>query len=85
MYQNATNTTTIAFAGLQFYIPSENQPQMDWSNYLTIAFLSFLVILGIVGSLVSKFSQGKGIVIKIMKSFSLVDNVTKIVTIVIPK
>lgn len=69
---------------MKLYDPDETHPQMDWSNYLTIAFLGFLVFLGIVGSLVSKVApESRALPVKVLKSFSFYDNLMKI--IVVPK
>lgn len=53
-YQNSTNTTFVAFALMKLTDPDDIKPQMDWSNYLTVAFFGFLIFLGIIGSLASK-------------------------------
>lgn len=53
-YQNSTNTTFVPFISMQLNDPDDVKPQMDWSNYLTIAFFGLLIFLGIMGSLFSK-------------------------------
>jgi len=52
-YQSATNSTFVPFVRLNFFNPEQAQPVMDWSNYVTIAFLLFLVLLGVLGSVLS--------------------------------
>lgn len=55
---------------------------MDWSNYLAIAFLGFLVFLGILGSFASKVApESKALPIKVLKSFSFYDNFMKIIVV----
>lgn len=55
---------------------------MDWSNYLAITFIGFLVFLGIIGSLVSKVApETRVLPLKIVKCFSFSDNFAKIITI----
>lgn len=39
---------------MNLFAPQDEKPEMDWSNYLTIILLAFLVFLGILGSLVAK-------------------------------
>lgn len=83
-YQNATNTTFIAFTDMKLYDPDESKPQMDWSNYMAIGLLSVLTLFGIVGSVVSKVApESKALPMKVLKSFSFYDNFMKI--IVVPK
>jgi hypothetical protein len=53
---NKTGATTGIFFQTTFYIPTEQKPQMDWSNYCVIALISIIVILGIAGSFVSKMT-----------------------------
>ena len=81
MYQNATNTTFSPFVGLKFYNPVEAQPVFDWSNYLTIALLGSLILVGVIGSIVSKVTQSQSMPIKVLQAFSLYDNFAKIITI----
>jgi hypothetical protein len=81
MYQNATNTTYSPFVGLKFYDPVEAQPVFDWTNYLTIALLGFLVLLGVLGSLVGKFTQSQSVPVRVMQAFSIYDNLAKIISI----
>ena len=55
-YQTAMNSTFQPFVKLKFYNPVLAKPVMDWSNYLTIAFLLTLVLVGIIGSFISKIT-----------------------------
>lgn len=55
-YQSATNSTFVPFVKLKFYNPVLARPTMDWSNYLAIALLMTLVIIGIMGSFISKIT-----------------------------
>ena len=54
---------------------------MDWSNYLVIGLLVFLVGMGVAGSLIGRFTNSNTVVVKVVKCFSLYDNVKKIITI----
>ena len=54
---------------------------MDWSNYMVIAVIVFLVLLGVVGSVVSLVTKSESKPVRILKSFSIYDNFMKIVTI----
>lgn len=80
-YNNATNTTFNPFVNLMFYSPQETKPQMDWSNYVVIVLIGFLVLLGVLGSIFSLTSTSEAKVVKIVKCFSLYDNLKKIVAI----
>ncbi len=83
-YQNSTNTTFIPFISMKLTDPDDVKPQMDWSNYLTIAFFGLLILLGIIGSLVSKVApESRSLPIRVIKTFSFYDNLMKI--IVVPK
>lgn len=80
-FQKATNSTFIAFVNLKFYNPVLAQPTMDWSNYLTIGFLGFLVLLGIIGSLLPKITQSQSLGVKVVQAFSITENLGKILAI----
>lgn len=80
-FQKATNSTFIAFVNLKFYNPVLAQPTMDWSNYLTIGFLGFLVLLGIIGSLLPKITQSQSLGVKVVQAFSITENLSKILAI----
>lgn len=54
---------------------------MDWSNYLTISLFSLLILLGLIGSIVSQVSKSEAKSIRILKSFSIKDNLLKIISI----
>lgn len=54
---------------------------MDWSNYLAISLFALLIFLGLVGSIVSQVSKSEAKSIRILKSFSIKDNLLKIVSI----
>lgn len=54
---------------------------MDWSNYMVIAVIAFLILLGVVGSVVSLVTKSEAKSVRVLKSFSLYDNFIKIVTI----
>jgi hypothetical protein len=81
MYQNATNTTYVAFVNLKFYNPIEAEPVFDWTNYLTIALLGALILVGVIGSIVSKLTQSQSLPVKVLQAFSIYDNLAKIITI----
>ena len=66
---------------MEFYDPVVNQPQMDWTNYLTIGFLAILISLGVLGSILSLIKKDKSSIAKLIKCFSYYDNFTKIITI----
>jgi hypothetical protein len=57
------------------------KPVFDWSNYLTIAFFMFLILLGIIGSVIGKVTQSESLPVKVLQAFSIYDNLAKIVTI----
>lgn len=80
-YQEATNSSFVPFVGLKFYDPVEAQPQFDWSNYLAIGLLMFLVLLGVLGSIVGKVTQSESVGVRVLQSFSIYDNLLKIVSI----
>lgn len=54
---------------------------MDWSNYLAITLISFLILIGIIGSLIGRFTKSEAKPIRVLKSFSFADNFMKIITI----
>jgi ABC-type glycerol-3-phosphate transport system permease component len=54
------------------------QPKMDWSNYLVIVLLVFLIFLGIVGTMISKTKQSNSKIAKAVRCFSFVDNFRKV-------
>ena len=54
---------------------------MDWTNYLTIGLLGFLVLLGIVGSLLPKITQSQSLGVKVVQAFSITENLGKILAI----
>ena len=54
---------------------------MDWSNYMVIAIIVFLILLGVVGSVVGRVTKSEAKPIRVLKAFSLYDNFMKIVTI----
>lgn len=81
MYQNATNTTYVAFVNLKFYNPIEAEPAFDWTNYLTIALLGALILVGVIGSIVSKITQSQSLPVRVFQAFSIYDNLAKIITI----
>lgn len=56
LYMNKTGASTGIFFKTTFYIPKEDKPQMDWSNYCVIGLISFIVMLGILGSIVPKLT-----------------------------
>jgi len=56
---------------------------MDWSNYMTIGLFAFLIILGIAGSFASKVSDSNSVPVRVIKSFSFYDNLSKI--LIVPK
>lgn len=80
-FQNAANSTVSPFVGLKFYDPVAALPQFDWSNYLVIALILILVLVGIAGSLVGKITQSNSTGVRVLKCFSIYDNLTKIITI----
>jgi hypothetical protein len=81
MYQKATNSTFSPFVGLKFYNPVLAQPVFDWSNYVTIGLIGTLVLLGVIGSIVSKITQSQSVPVKVLQAFSIYDNLAKIITI----
>lgn len=56
LYKNKTGASTGIFFQTTFYIPAEDKPAINWSNYCVIALIVFIVILGIIGSIVSKIT-----------------------------
>jgi ABC-type glycerol-3-phosphate transport system permease component len=78
---NKTGASVGIFSKTTFYIPEEDHPQMDWSNYCVIALISTICILGIIGSFLSSFSKSQSFATKIIKSFSFVDNFGKIIAV----
>jgi hypothetical protein len=80
-FQNAANSTFSPFVGLRFYDPVASLPQFDWTNYIVIALILILVIVGIMGSLIGKITQSDSTGVRVLKCFSIYDNITKILTI----
>lgn len=78
---NKTGATTGIFYRTTFYIPLEDKPKMDWSNYCVVGLISVIVILGIIGSFVSKSTTSESLPIKVLKCFSFKDNFSKIITV----
>jgi hypothetical protein len=79
---NKTGSTSGVFFKTIFYIPLEDKPPLDWSNYLTIGLIIFIIILGITGSLISKLApNNNSIAVKAIKCFSFKDNFKKIITV----
>ena len=65
-----------------FYSPVDNQPEMDWSNYMAVGLIVTLTIFGVLGSIASKVApESRLLVVKALKSFSLYDNFVKIVDV----
>lgn len=56
LYMNKTGAKAGIFSRTTFYVPTESRPPIDWSNYCVIALISTIVILGIAGSILSKFT-----------------------------
>ena len=80
-FRNATNSTFSPFVQLRFFDPVKSAPTMDWTNYITIAFIAFLVCLGIAGTVLHRCTKKNTLLIKVVKCFSLYDNLKKIYTI----
>lgn len=78
---NKTGAATGIFFKTTFYIPLEDKPQMDWSNYCVVGLLVFITVLGIAGSIIPKFTNSNTMPMKILKCFSFSDNFSKIVTV----
>ena len=65
-----------------FYSPVDNQPEMDWYNYMSVGLIVTLTIFGVLGSIASKVApESRLLVVKALKSFSLYDNFVKIVDV----
>lgn len=65
-----------------FYSPVDNQPEMDWSNYMAVGLIIVLTIFGVLGSLAGKVApESRLLVVKVLKSFSFYDNFVKIVDV----
>lgn len=56
-FQTQTNSSFLPFQNLHFYDPLTNQPEMDWTNHLTIALFALLLTLGLVGSIVPRLTK----------------------------
>ena len=54
---------------------------MDWSNYMVIAVVVFLISLGVLGSVASFVTKSESKPVRVLKSFSIYENFMKIVTI----
>lgn len=78
---NKTGAKTGIFYKTTFYVPTESRPPIDWSNYLVIVLISTIILLGIAGSILSKFAIGEGVLVKVVKCFSFVDNFGKITAV----
>lgn len=76
-----TGATSGIFFQTTFYAPLEDKPQMDWSNYLVIALLCFIIVLGVAGSIVPKMTESNSMAVKCLGAFSFYDNFLKIVTV----
>lgn len=78
---NKTGSATGIFFQTTFYVPMEDKPKMDWSNYCVIGLVAVIVVLGIVGSVASKITAVETFPIKLVKCFSFKDNFLKIITV----
>lgn len=56
LYMNKTGATSGIFYRTTFYIPVEDKPEMDWSNYCVIGLLVLICIFGILGSVIPKLT-----------------------------
>lgn len=81
IYKQKTGEAVGIFSGTTFYVPIESYPQMDWSNYLVIAVIAFICVLGILGSVVHRLTKSNGMGVKMLKCFSFKDNFKKIITV----
>lgn len=54
---------------------------MDWSNYMVIAVVVFLIFLGVLGSVASLVTKSESKPVRVLKSFSIYENFMKVVTI----
>lgn len=78
MYKKKTGSSSSIFFNLNFYIPAEEKPHFDWSNYLVVGLLSLIVVIGIAGSIVPKITDKETMPVRIIKCFSFYDNFKKI-------
>jgi hypothetical protein len=76
-----TGSKTGIFYKTTFYIPTEDKPEMDWSNYCVIGLIAFIVFLGIVGSILTKISTSHSLPVKLVKCFSFTQNFGKIIAV----
>lgn len=81
LYMNKTGATSGIFYRTTFYVPADDRPEMDWSNYCVIGLIGVIVLLGVVGSIVPKITSTENFPIKIVKCFSFTQNFGKIVAV----
>lgn len=81
LYMTKTGSKTGIFYKTTFYIPTEDKPEMDWSNYCVIGLIAFIVFLGIVGSILTKISTSHSLPVKLVKCFSFTQNFGKIIAV----
>lgn len=54
---------------------------MDWSNYMVIVLIIVLIVLGVCGSILGRITKSESKPVRVIKAFSIYDNLVKIITI----